>query len=65
MVDGGVVWIGDVRVAEIPKTQGQYRRGDVKDFRIYADKITNGARTYGWTIDGTEIINSFNRLMEG
>ena len=64
MVDGGVVWIGDVRVAQIPKTPGQFGRGDVKDFKVHADKITNEAKTYGWIIDGADVLKSYNSMME-
>ena len=64
MVDGGVVWIGDVRIAQIPKTPGQYGRGDVKDFKVDADKITNAARTYGWIIDGADVLKSYNNMIE-
>lgn len=64
MVDGGVVWIGDVWIAQIPKTPGQYGRGDVKDFRVDADKITNEAKAYGWIIDGADVLKSYNNVME-
>jgi hypothetical protein len=64
MADGGVVRMGDVRVAEIPKLPGQFRRAEVADFKIYAEKITKEAQTFNWTIDGVDDVQSYKRMME-
>ena len=64
MTDGGVVWMGDVRVAEIPKSPGQFRRADVMDFKVHAEKITKDAQTFGCTINGVDVVQSYKRMME-
>ena len=49
MNNGGVMWIGDVRVAEMVGNRGN------GVFKIYADMMSQEAAKLGWKIDGVKI----------
>ena len=49
MNNGGVMWIGDVRVAEMVGNRGN------GVFKIYADRMSQEASKLGWKIDGVKI----------
>ena len=49
MNEGGVVWIGDVRIAEMSKVPAH------KKFQIHAEKLFAEAGKAGWEIDGAQV----------
>ena len=59
MNDGGVAWIGDVRVAEMVQND----KG-AKVFKINAEKVANELRTFGWEIDGQSVVAAHKAAME-
>ena len=59
MNEGGIVWIGGVRVAEmIASANGG------KTFTIKADKITNQLKQFGLEIDGSGIVTAHKDAMD-
>ena len=58
MNEGGVVWIGDVRIAEMIKGQGP------KKFQIHAEKISAEAGKAGWVIDGAQVKLAYDLAMQ-
>ena len=57
--DGGVAWIGDLRVAEIVANGNEG-----KAFTINVEKVTNELKNLGWCIDGAEIVAAYRAAME-
>ena len=51
MNDGGVVWIGGIRVAETAANGG----GE-KVFTIYAEKVKAELKKAGWDINGDHVV---------
>jgi hypothetical protein len=61
MNEGGVAWIGDVRVAEMTsRPSGQ----NGKEFCVNASKISEEAKKLGWDIDGVQVVARYKELME-
>ena len=61
MKDGGVLWIGGVRVAEMKiKAEGV----GTKEFVVDANKITEETKKQGWPIDGESVLANYHRLMD-
>jgi hypothetical protein len=59
MKDGGVAWIGEVRVAEMI-----VNGNEGKVFTINAEKVVNELRKFGWEIDGAEVVAAYRAAME-
>ena len=61
MNEGGVAWIGDVRVAEMTSRSGGQNG---KEFCVSASKISEEAKKLGWDIDGVQVVARYKELME-
>jgi hypothetical protein len=59
MIDGGVAWIGDARVAEMVSNGG-----GGKVFTINPEKVTGELKKLGWNIDGAEVVAAYRAAME-
>ena len=60
MNEGGIAWIGDVRIAEMEMKESA---DGGKEFFVDAKKITDETKKHGWNISGEGVVKRYLELM--